>query len=129
MTVSDFLAELVVNTSGDELSEGANERNLAGDGETSSNTYHIGLGDAALDESLRELLGECAHLQRALQVCCKGKNPFVLTSGDCKSLTETAAGVFFTCIDIFLHNACRFKILIITKGFGKLGKSGLALFG
>ena len=102
--VGDFLAQLVIDAAGHEFGEGADEGNLAGDGEARGGTHHIGLGDAALDESFGELGREGIHLQGAFEVCRQGYYAAVGLSGPQEALTETAAGVFLTCIDIFFHN-------------------------
>ena len=80
VAIGNFLAELVIDAAGHEFGEGADERHLAGYGETGGGTDHIGLGNAALDESVGELCGESVHLQRTLEVRGHSNDPAVLRS-------------------------------------------------
>ena len=103
VTVGHFLAQLVVHAAGHELGERADERHLAGDCEAGGNAYHVGFCDAALDEPLRELGCEGIHLERPLEVCGEGKNPFVLASGFHEPCSEAASGIYLTLVCVFFH--------------------------
>ena len=108
LAVGDFLTDLVIDTAGHELREGADEGDLAGDGETGGGADHVGLGDAALDETLRELRGEGIHLEGALEVRGEGDDAAVRAARFEKTHAETAAGVLLACIDILFH--CCFEL-------------------
>lgn len=112
MSVCHFLAELVIYTTGNELGERTDERNLSGNGKSCRYADHVGFCDTALDESFRECLCESSHLERAFEVCRKGKHSIVFASCDGKTLTETAAGIDFACVNIFLHtkNLLKFQV-------------------
>ena len=127
LAVSDFLTDLVVNSACNELCERACERNLACDCKSGSRTDHIGFGDTALDESLREIIGESVHLEGALEVGCKSYNSGVCFSCLIKTCAKTASGVFLSCICIFCHNRNQL-MLIVSKSLFELRKCCLALF-
>ena len=101
LTVAYFLAYLVIDAACHELRKGAGERNLAGDGKTCGHADHIGLGDSALDESLREFIGELVHLEGALEVGREGHYSGILLSGLVESRSEAASGIFLTGICVF----------------------------
>ena len=104
LAVCDFLANLVIYAAGDELGEGADKGNLPGDGKACGGADHIGLGNAALDESLGEFSREGVHLEGAFEVGGKGDYSGISFSGSEEPCSESAAGVFLSCISIFCHN-------------------------
>ena len=110
LSVSDFLADLVIHAAGHELGEGADEGDLAGDGETGGGADHVGLGDTALDETLRELRGEGIHLQGTLEVRGEGDDAAVRAACFEKAHAESAAGVLLACIDILFHDVNGLKV-------------------
>ena len=124
LSVSDFLTDLVIDTASHELSERACERNLSGDCETGSSAYHIGLCNTALDEPFREFIGESIHLEGAFQVCGKCNYSGISLSSLIQSGTETASGIFLTCICIFCHDI---SVLIVSQCFFQLSKCLFAL--
>ena len=101
--VGHLLAELVIDAAGDEFGEAADEGDLAGDGKAGGGANHVGFGDAALDEALREFRRKGVHLEGALEVCRECNYAGIPFARFQKSRTEPAAGVFFTCICVF-HN-------------------------
>ena len=110
LAIGHLLAELVVHAAGDEFGEGADEGDLARHGQAGRRAHHVGFGDAALDETFGEFGGEGIHLEGALEVCGEGDDPFVGPSGLQQARTETAAGVLFTCVDVFFHGLSLLKV-------------------
>ena len=104
LSVGDLLAHLVVHTAGDEFGKRADERNLARDGQSGGGAHHIGFGDAALDEAIREFGRKGVHLERTLKVCGEGHYAAVGLSGLQETHAKAAAGVLFTCICILFHD-------------------------
>ena len=111
VAVGDFLAHLVIDAAGHELCEAAAERNLAGDCEARRDADHIGLGDAALDESFGELRCEGIHLQGAFKVGRKGQHVGILAACDHETVAESAAGIFLSGIYILLHTSNLLRFL------------------
>ena len=109
VSIGDLLADLVIDAAGDELGEGADERDLAGEGETGGGADHVGLGDAALHETLGELSSELLHLQGREQVGGHGDDGGVFLASLIEAIAETAAGVFLSSDDIFFHDSVGFK--------------------
>ena len=103
LAISHFLTDLVIDTTGNELCERACKRNLSGNRQSGSHAYHIGLGNAALDESFRKIIGKCIHLQRALQVGSKSYDSGISLAGFIETGTESASGIFLSRISIFRH--------------------------
>ena len=99
MTVKVFsvyhhLANLVIDATGDELGEATDERHLAAERETSGDADHVGLGDAALDEALGELLGEAVHLDAAFHVGAQGDDILILAASLYQALAHAGAQFF-----------------------------------
>ena len=61
--IGNFLTDLVIDAAGYKLGKRADERNLAGDCKAGGCAYHVGLGNAALDETLREFRCKGVHLK------------------------------------------------------------------
>ena len=103
LAVRDGLAELVIDAAGHELGEGADERDLARDRQAGGRADHVGLGDAALDETVGEFRRESVHLQGALEIGGEGEHLRVFPPRFEETGTESAAGVLLSGIDILAH--------------------------
>ena len=103
MAIGHFLADLVIHPSGDELGEGADERDLSGESKSGGYAYHVGFGDAALYEPVGKCRCEVSHLEGAFEVRRKGEYAVIRLAGFKKSCAKTAAGIFLSCINVFFH--------------------------
>ena len=111
VAVGYFLTHLVVHTAGHELSEGAAEGHLAGEGEAGCDTNHVGFGNTAFYKSVGEFLGKGIHLQGTFKVCSEGNHIGVLTACEHEACAESAAGIFLSGICILLHTSNLLRFL------------------
>ena len=94
VAVGHDLANLVVDAAGDELGEAPDEGHLAAEREAGGDADHVGLGDAALDEALGELLGEAVHLDAAFDVGAQRHDILISAASLHKAFAHTGAQLF-----------------------------------
>ena len=101
-------ADLVIDASGNETGERAGERHLAAQRQTGGDADHVGLRDAALDETLRIGRLEVAHLHASRDVSRQCENILVMLRGFHQAGAEPGTGVFL-CIILYILHAKNFR--------------------
>ena len=92
--IRDRLTDLVVNTSGREIGEGARERDLAADCHARSEAHHVRLGNADLEKAVREFFLKGIHLETAGQVGAECDDLRVAAAQFEEPGAKAGAGVF-----------------------------------
>ena len=96
-------ADLVIHTTRNEPGECAGERNLAAQCQTCGNADHVGLRDAALDETFRMGCLEIAHLHAPRDIRCEYEDVFVVLRRFYQAGSEPRTGVFHCIFFNILH--------------------------
>src|SRR6476620_5955110 len=94
--IRNALAYLVVNTACGKIGESGCKRDLSPNGQTCSDTHHIGFCNANLYKALRKFFYELLQLQRTGKVSGKGYYIFIFTGGFCNSISKSAPGIFLS---------------------------------